>query len=136
MLYFNLLTTTMIESCCLKFLGRPVIKSILIVSHFHSRMGSGYNNPAWCWCSALTCRHSRQWAKYSTTFFMFHQNKSFLIMEIIFWYRGFPEYGLLCSSSMTVYLVSLTLAIYSLFLYNNSPCWFRLKSYFTCSCSF
>ena len=41
----NLLTMTMIESCYLKFLGRPIIKSMLIISHFHSGMGSGYNNP-------------------------------------------------------------------------------------------
>ena len=55
---------------------------------------------------------------------------------IIFWYPWCPEYGLLWSSFITVSLISLIFFIYSLVLWNNSPCWFRLKSVSTFSYSF
>ena len=131
----NLSITTMIESCCLKFFGRPIIKSILIVSHFNSGMGIGCNNPVGCWCSALTCWYYMQWAKYSaTSFFMLGQKKYFLIMVIIFWYPGCLEYGRLCNSFMTVGLISIVFGMYNLFLCNNNPLLFRLKSIFIWFC--
>jgi hypothetical protein len=51
----SLSITTMIESFCFLFLGKLVIKSSDIVSHFHSGTGNGCNRPVGCWCSALTC---------------------------------------------------------------------------------
>ena len=131
------MTTTMNKSCCRKLFGKPVIKSILIVSHFHSGMGSGYNNPVGCWCSALTCWHSRQRDKYyATSFFMFGQKKSFFIMVIIFRYLGCPEYSCLWSSFITVSLIYVMFGMYILFLCNNNPFFFRLKYVFTWFCSF
>ena len=44
--FVNLSTTTMMESCCLKVIGNPVIKSMEITSHFHSGTGKGDNKPA------------------------------------------------------------------------------------------
>ena len=125
------------ESCCWKFFGSLVIKSILIVSNFHSGMGSGCTNPDGCWCSALTCWHSRQWDKYCATyFFMFGQNNYFLITVIIFWYPGCPEYGHLCNSFMTVSLISALFGMYNQFLCNKNPRLFRLKNVFTWFYSF
>ena len=40
----RLLTTTIIKSFCILVFSKPVVKSILITSHFHLGMGSGYNN--------------------------------------------------------------------------------------------
>jgi hypothetical protein len=40
----NLSTTTIIESCCFTVMGKPIIKSIEIVSHFYSRIAKGCNN--------------------------------------------------------------------------------------------
>ena len=42
-------TTTIMESFCFLVLGKPAIKSIFIVSHFHFRIGIGCNNPIQCW---------------------------------------------------------------------------------------
>jgi hypothetical protein len=39
----SLLITTMIESFCFLFLGKPIIKSSDMVSHFHSGTGNGCN---------------------------------------------------------------------------------------------
>ena len=44
----------------LGLLGRPTTKSMVILSHFHSGIGSGCSSPAVLWCSALTCWHTRQ----------------------------------------------------------------------------
>jgi len=63
----SLSTTIIIESFCFLLLGSPVIKSTLITSRFHSRMGIGYNNATGCWYSTLTCWHSRHLERYSTT---------------------------------------------------------------------
>jgi hypothetical protein len=38
--------------------GNQVMKSMEMVSHFHSRIGRGCNNLVGCQCSALTCWHS------------------------------------------------------------------------------
>ena len=127
----------MIESCCRKFFGRHVIKSILIVSHFYSGMGSGCNSPNGCWYSALTCWHSMQQAKYyATYFFMFGQKKSFMIIVIILWYPGCPQYGRFCNSFMSVSLIFVVFGMYNLFLCANNPRLFRLKYVFTWFYSF
>jgi hypothetical protein len=60
----NLSTTTMMASFYLVEVGNLVMKSMEIVSHFHSGIVRGCNNPAGRWCSALTCCHSRHLAKY------------------------------------------------------------------------
>ena len=44
----SLSITTIIESFCFRVLGKPVIKSSDIVSHFHSGMGNGCNRPVGC----------------------------------------------------------------------------------------
>ena len=46
--FVNLSTTTMMESCCLIVIQNPVIKSMEITSHFHSRTGKGCNKPTGC----------------------------------------------------------------------------------------
>ena len=98
---------------------------------------TGCNNHVRRWCSSLTCRHYRQRAKYSTTsFFMFGQKKSFMIMVIIFWYPGCLEYGYLWISFITVSLIYAMFGMYILFLCINNPCLFRLKYVFTWFCSF
>ena len=128
----NWSTMTMIESCCRKFFDRPVTKSIQIVSHFHSGMGSGCNNLVGYWCFTLNLLHSKQWAKYSSTyFFMFGQKKSFMIMVIIFSYRGCPQYNCLCNSFITVSLISVVFGMFNLVLCSNNPHLFKLKSIFT-----
>jgi hypothetical protein len=50
----SLSITTMIESFCFRFLGKPVIKSSDMVSHFHSGTDNGYNKLAGCLCLALS----------------------------------------------------------------------------------
>jgi hypothetical protein len=59
----NLSSTTMMASFCLVEVGNPVMKSMEMVSHFHSGIGRGCNNHVGCRCSALTCWHSRHLAK-------------------------------------------------------------------------
>jgi hypothetical protein len=51
-------------SFCLVEAGNPVIKSMDMVSHFHSGMGKGCNSPAGCRYSTLTYWHSMHWAKF------------------------------------------------------------------------
>jgi hypothetical protein len=50
----SLSTTTINESLCFWFLGKPIIKSSDIVSHFHFGTGKGCNRPSGCWCLAFT----------------------------------------------------------------------------------
>jgi hypothetical protein len=59
----------MMESFCLVEVGNLVMKSMEMVSNFHSRIGRGCNNLAGCWCSPLTCCHSMHLAKYSSMSF-------------------------------------------------------------------
>jgi hypothetical protein len=47
-------TITHIESLPLGVLGSPLMKSILMSSHFHSGMGNDWSNPLGFWCYALT----------------------------------------------------------------------------------
>jgi hypothetical protein len=65
----NLSITTIMASFCLVDVGNPVMKSMEMVSHFHSGMGKGCNNPVGCQCFALTCCHSMHLAKYSAMSF-------------------------------------------------------------------
>jgi hypothetical protein len=44
----SLSTTTMMASFCLVEFGNPVMKSLEMVSHFHSGIGRGCNNLAGC----------------------------------------------------------------------------------------
>jgi hypothetical protein len=59
----NLSTTTMMASFYLVDVGNPVMKSMEMVSHFHSGIGRGCNNPVGCRCSTFTCWHSMHLAK-------------------------------------------------------------------------
>jgi hypothetical protein len=59
----------MMASFCLVDVGNLVMKFMEMVSHFHSDIGRGCNNPGGCRCSALTCWHSMHLAKYSTMSF-------------------------------------------------------------------
>jgi len=43
--------TTQIASCCLIVLDRPIMKSIVICSHFHTSIGRGCNKPPGFCCS-------------------------------------------------------------------------------------
>jgi len=61
--FLNLSTTSMMASFCLVDVGNPVMKSTEMVSHFHSRIGRGCNNPVGCQCSNLTYWHSRHLVK-------------------------------------------------------------------------
>jgi hypothetical protein len=63
------LTTTMMASFYLVEVGNLVMKSMEMVSHFHSRIGRGCNNPIGCRCSAFTCWHSMHLARYSAMSF-------------------------------------------------------------------
>jgi hypothetical protein len=54
----------MMASFCLVDVGNLVMKSMEMVSHFHSRIGRGCNNPAGCQCFALTCWHCMHLSKY------------------------------------------------------------------------
>ena len=82
----NLSTTTIIESFKFWFLGSPVTKSRLIISHFQLGMGNGWSNPAGCWCSILTYWHSKHLAiYYASSIFIFGQKYSFLNKVIVFW---------------------------------------------------
>lgn len=46
--FFNLSTTTIIESFCFLVFGNPVIKHKEIISHFHFGMGKGCSNHVRC----------------------------------------------------------------------------------------
>ena len=82
----SLSITTKIESLCFWVFGKPVIKSSEMVSHFHYGTGNGYNRPAGCWCSALTCWQTWHLAKYSVVSpFILGQKNSFLSVVIVFW---------------------------------------------------
>ena len=61
--FLNLSITTMMVSFCLVDVGNLVMKSMEMVSHFHSGIGRGCNNHVGCRCSALTCWHSMHLAK-------------------------------------------------------------------------
>jgi hypothetical protein len=65
----NLSDTTMMASFYLVNVGNPVMKSMEMVSHFHSRIGRGCNNPTGCRCSYLTYWHSMHLDKYSAMSF-------------------------------------------------------------------
>ena len=52
----NLSTTTMIESSY--DLGSPMMKSIVMLSHGRSTIGSGSNRPLGCRYSTLSCWHT------------------------------------------------------------------------------
>ena len=84
--FLNLSTTTMMESCCFCVLGKPMIKTRDIISHFHSGTGKGFSKPAGCLCYVLTCWHSKHLDRYlSKSKFKPRQNNCFLISVIIFW---------------------------------------------------
>ena len=84
--FLNLSTTTMMESCCLCVLGKPVIKTRDIISHFHSGTCKGCSKLAGCLCYVLTCWHSKLLERYSTkSKFKPGQKICFLISVIIFW---------------------------------------------------
>ena len=51
----NLSTITQMESYPSLERGNPTTKSIVILSHFHSRIGRGWSFPDGFWCSAFTC---------------------------------------------------------------------------------
>jgi hypothetical protein len=59
----------MMASFCLVEVGNPVMKSMEMVSHFHSRIGRGCNNPAGCRCSSFIYWHSMHLARYSAMSF-------------------------------------------------------------------
>src|SRR5713101_2145119 len=46
--FVNLSTTTLIELSCLQYIGKCVMKSMEITSHFHSVTGKGCNKPVGC----------------------------------------------------------------------------------------
>src|SRR3954470_11089952 len=92
-------TTTHMESYPHLVLGNPVMKSIPILSHFQSGIGSGCNNPAGFWFSAFTLLHTSHKAICSAMSFLrlFHPNLSFMSMYILV-LPGLIEYGELCAS--------------------------------------
>jgi hypothetical protein len=51
----SLSKNTMMASLCLVDFGNPMMKSMEMVSHFHSGIGRGCNSPAGCRCFALNC---------------------------------------------------------------------------------
>src|SRR3954464_12484615 len=56
--------------------GKPVMKSILTLSHFHSGIGNGLRVPADLWCSTLTRRQTSHSAMNCviSLFILVHQN--------------------------------------------------------------
>ena len=67
--FFSLSTITHMASCCLRVLGSPITKSIVILSHLHTRIGRGCIFPAGFWCSAFTCGQVRHLDTKSTISF-------------------------------------------------------------------
>ena len=53
--FVNLSTITQMASYPLDVRGKPLTKSMAIMSHFHSGMGYCCNNPEGLWCSSFTC---------------------------------------------------------------------------------
>jgi len=96
---FHLSTMTMMESFNFLVLGNLIIKSIVIVCHFNSRMGRGWSNPTQCWCFTSTCWNSKHFAKYLVMSLVLGQKKFLLIVENNFWYPGWATYVLQWNSS-------------------------------------
>src|SRR3954470_12397558 len=72
----SLSTTTKMASFPFWVFGKPVMKSILTLSHFHSRIGNGLIVLAGLWCSALTrCQTSHSAMNCAISLFIrVHQN--------------------------------------------------------------
>ena len=60
--FVNWSTITQIALLPLKFLGKPVIKSIVICFHFHSRRKWGCKDPTSRSCLVFICWHTKHWA--------------------------------------------------------------------------
>ena len=85
----NLSTRTVMEWCCFIVIGKPIIKSMEIISHFHSRIGEGCNKLARCWWSAFTCWHFMHLEIYSAMSLLIPGKKyCFLVVAIVLWYLG------------------------------------------------
>jgi hypothetical protein len=122
-------TITYTESLPLGVLGSPLTKSMLMSSHFHSGMGSGWSNPLDFLCSILTRWHMSHYAMNFATspFIPFHQYLS-LRSTYILVALGWMEYTELWASSMMVFLKWPCLGTHNLFLNHKVPYWSTLKS--------
>lgn len=68
-----------IASCCLEGLGKTIINSIEITSHFHFKMGIRCNKPTRCFHSTFTWWHSMHLEmKSATSFFQIKPKIEFL----------------------------------------------------------
>jgi hypothetical protein len=98
--FVNRSTMTHIESFPFCVLGSPTMKSMLISSHFHTGICSGWSNLASCWCSALTHRQVSHRATYSaiSPFIPVHQyfclRSMYILVDL-----GWMEYAEWCASS-------------------------------------
>ena len=128
----NLSSTTIIESFCLLVLGKPMMKSMVITSHFHSRIGKGCKSTIGCWCWTLIYWHSMYLAKcYGASNFMLGQWYSFLNDVITFWYLGWPKNGILWNSFKTNRFKFVEMGINNMFLNKKIPSLLRLKYNFS-----
>jgi hypothetical protein len=65
-----------------------MIKSIIITSHFHSRIGKGCNRPIGCWCSSLTSWYLMHLVMYFALSFSHAQNIVSLLKKSYFGILG------------------------------------------------
>ena len=85
----NLSTKTMIDSCCFIVIGKPLIKSMEIIPHFHYGIGKGCNKHVGCLFSIFICWNFMHLELYSAMSLFIHSQKDCVMpMEIVFWYNG------------------------------------------------
>ena len=99
--------TTKIASLPFWDLGRPVTKSIWILSHFHSGIGSGCRSPAGFWCSALTRRQTSHSSIYrAMSCFILDHQYFWRMSRYILVLPGWIERGVSCASFITFSVIS------------------------------
>ena len=106
--------------CC--DLGKPITKSIVIYSHFHSGIGSGCRSPEGFWCSTLTCWQVKHFDTYSSTSRFILSHQKFLFTSLyIFVPPGWMVSRDLCASSRMSLLRLSSSGTQSLSLHLNPP---------------
>ena len=81
-LLVSLSTTTQIPVLPFFDLGKPSMKSIETLSHFHCGTSKGWSKPPGFFCSALTCWQTKHWKTNSTALFFIPAQKKTLFMSL------------------------------------------------------
>ena len=95
---------TQIEKCGLGVLGRPMMKSILMISHFHFISSIIWSKPLGLWCCAFTWWQFEHLETNSAMpFFVTSNQYTYLKSWYIFMELGWIDYLALWASSMILF---------------------------------